>query len=115
MVAYMVKSDGGFVWACKNYDGDVQSDCLAQGIFLPVQVMDLLDSWLQFFLLLMDQYKPKQLTELSQDTIECGNKENKHQQTQLLAFLHGLEDFFTEQNLMITNSSTISVELWKQA
>lgn len=29
MVAYMVKSDGGFVWACKNYDGDVQSDCLA--------------------------------------------------------------------------------------
>lgn len=31
MVAYMVKSDGGFVWACKNYDGDVQSDTLAQG------------------------------------------------------------------------------------
>jgi isocitrate dehydrogenase len=31
MVAYMVKSSGGFVWACKNYDGDVQSDCLAQG------------------------------------------------------------------------------------
>ena len=23
MVAYMVKSEGGFVWACKNYDGDV--------------------------------------------------------------------------------------------
>ena len=34
MVAYMVKSEGGFVWACKNYDGDVQSDCLAQGILL---------------------------------------------------------------------------------
>ncbi len=33
MVAYMVKSDGGYVWACKNYDGDVQSDCLAQGNF----------------------------------------------------------------------------------
>ena len=31
MVAYMLKSNGGFVWACKNYDGDVQSDCLAQG------------------------------------------------------------------------------------
>lgn len=29
MVAYMIKSDGGFVWACKNYDGDVQSDILA--------------------------------------------------------------------------------------
>lgn len=23
MVAYMIKSEGGFVWACKNYDGDV--------------------------------------------------------------------------------------------
>jgi isocitrate dehydrogenase len=31
MVAYMVKSEGGFVWACKNYDGDVQSDTVAQG------------------------------------------------------------------------------------
>ncbi|KAL7753873.1 Isocitrate dehydrogenase [NADP], mitochondrial precursor (Oxalosuccinate decarboxylase) [Sorochytrium milnesiophthora] len=31
MVAQAIKSDGGFVWACKNYDGDVQSDVLAQG------------------------------------------------------------------------------------
>jgi len=31
MVAQAIKSDGGFVWACKNYDGDVQSDILAQG------------------------------------------------------------------------------------
>jgi isocitrate dehydrogenase len=31
MVAYAVKSNGGFVWACKNYDGDVQSDIVAQG------------------------------------------------------------------------------------
>ena len=31
MVAYGVKSDGGYVWACKNYDGDVQSDMVAQG------------------------------------------------------------------------------------
>ena len=37
MVAYAVKSEGGYVWACKNYDGDVQSDFLAQGLhcFLP--------------------------------------------------------------------------------
>lgn len=34
MVAFALKSDGGFVWACKNYDGDVQSDSLAQGLFL---------------------------------------------------------------------------------
>jgi len=31
MVAQSLKSDGGFVWACKNYDGDVQSDVVAQG------------------------------------------------------------------------------------
>lgn len=32
MVAQVLKSSGGFVWACKNYDGDVQSDILAQGM-----------------------------------------------------------------------------------
>ena len=31
MVAFAIKSEGGFVWACKNYDGDVQSDVVAQG------------------------------------------------------------------------------------
>jgi len=31
MVALAMKWDGGFVWACKNYDGDVQSDSVAQG------------------------------------------------------------------------------------
>ncbi|XP_013771963.1 isocitrate dehydrogenase [NADP], mitochondrial-like [Limulus polyphemus] len=31
MVAQVLKSTGGFVWACKNYDGDVQSDVVAQG------------------------------------------------------------------------------------
>ncbi|CAG5865394.1 unnamed protein product [Menidia menidia] len=31
MVAQAMKSDGGFIWACKNYDGDVQSDSVAQG------------------------------------------------------------------------------------
>ena len=29
MVAYAIKSNGGYVWACKNYDGDVQSDIVA--------------------------------------------------------------------------------------
>lgn len=33
MVAYAMKSEGGYVWACKNYDGDVQSDFLAQGLY----------------------------------------------------------------------------------
>ncbi|MFQ5776244.1 MAG: isocitrate/isopropylmalate family dehydrogenase, partial [Kiloniellaceae bacterium] len=31
MVAAALKWSGGFLWACKNYDGDVQSDTVAQG------------------------------------------------------------------------------------
>ena len=31
MVAASLKWGGGYVWACKNYDGDVQSDTVAQG------------------------------------------------------------------------------------
>ena len=31
MVASALKWEGGFIWACKNYDGDVQSDIVAQG------------------------------------------------------------------------------------
>ena len=31
MVAYALKAPGNFLWACKNYDGDVQSDTVAQG------------------------------------------------------------------------------------
>lgn len=42
MVAYAMKSEGGFVWACKNYDGDVQSDSVAQGRFEKISVSDCL-------------------------------------------------------------------------
>ena len=31
MVACAMKWNGAFIWACKNYDGDVQSDTVAQG------------------------------------------------------------------------------------
>ena len=34
MVASAMKWEGGYVWACKNYDGDVQSDTVAQGFGL---------------------------------------------------------------------------------
>lgn len=34
MVAQCLKSAGQFVWACKNYDGDVQSDTVAQGVYI---------------------------------------------------------------------------------
>jgi len=30
MVACAIKWNGNYVWACKNYDGDVQSDTIAQ-------------------------------------------------------------------------------------
>ena len=30
-VARVIRSEGGYIWACKNYDGDVQSDTVAQG------------------------------------------------------------------------------------
>lgn len=36
MVAQAMKSEGGFIWACKNYDGDVQSDAVAQGEYKQV-------------------------------------------------------------------------------
>ena len=35
MVACALKWNGGYVWACKNYDGDVQSDTVAQGFGSP--------------------------------------------------------------------------------
>lgn len=41
MVAYMMKSEGGYVWACKNYDGDVQSDSVAQGKSLIIKDLGL--------------------------------------------------------------------------
>ena len=31
MVACAMKWNGNYIWACKNYDGDVQSDTVAQG------------------------------------------------------------------------------------
>jgi isocitrate dehydrogenase len=31
LAAHAIRSSGGFVWACKNYDGDIQSDMVAAG------------------------------------------------------------------------------------
>lgn len=46
MVAYALKSEGGYVWACKNYDGDVQSDLLAQGNLVYLQELSLKRNYL---------------------------------------------------------------------
>jgi len=35
MVRFMMKSSGGFLWACKNYDGDVQAALVSQGFGSP--------------------------------------------------------------------------------
>ncbi len=35
MVRFMMKSTGGFLWACKNYDGDVQTALVTQGFGSP--------------------------------------------------------------------------------
>jgi isocitrate dehydrogenase len=43
MVAQVIKGEGGYVWACKNYDGDVQSDLVAQGKIAFMQDTDLSD------------------------------------------------------------------------
>ena len=44
MVAFVVKSPGGYVWACKNYDGDVQSEVIAQGFGARALMTSLLHS-----------------------------------------------------------------------
>ena len=47
MVAYALKVDGDFVWACKNYDGDVQSDTVAQGMAYVVTPICWTQIWFQ--------------------------------------------------------------------
>jgi isocitrate dehydrogenase len=44
MVAAALKMPGGYVWACKNYDGDVQSDVVAQGFGSPGLMASVLTS-----------------------------------------------------------------------
>lgn len=115
MVAYMMKSEGGYVWACKNYDGDVQSDSVAQGIQSLRQDLDRLDSWLQSSFPQMGLFSLKQLMEQSQGIIVYGNKEKKLPLTLLLAFLPGLEVFCTELPSIIMNFWNILCRRWKRA
>lgn len=50
MVAYALKSEGGYVWACKNYDGDVQSDFLAQGVNSVLLILFVMELFLSPFI-----------------------------------------------------------------
>jgi isocitrate dehydrogenase len=38
-VARIMKSEGGFIWACKNYDGDVMSDMLSSRVWVSLAMM----------------------------------------------------------------------------
>ena len=92
MVACAMKWSGKYIWACKNYDGDVQSDTMAQGY----GSLGLMTSTL----LTPDGkvWKLKLLTEQLQDIIECISKEKKLQQILLHLFLLGQEDWPIEEN-----------------
>ena len=71
MVACAMKWEGGFVWACKNYDGDVQSDTIAQGFGSLGLMTSVLMTPTENLL------KRKLLTALSPDTIDNIKKENQ--------------------------------------
>ena len=85
--AATLKWNGGFVWACKNYDGDVQSDTVAQGF----GSLGLMTS------VLLTPDGNIMESEAAHGTVTRHyrlhtNKENKHLQTQSHQFLHGLGD-----------------------
>ena len=85
MVACAMKWNGGYVWACKNYDGDVQSDTVAQGfgsLGLMTSVLMTPDG---------KTVESEAAHEQLQDIIECINRVKKHLQTRLHLFLLGQE------------------------
>ena len=85
MVACAMKWNGGYVWACKNYDGDVQSDTVAQGF----GSLGLMTSVL---MTLMEKLWSQKLpTEQLLGIIGCINRVKKHLLIQLRLYLLGLE------------------------
>ena len=93
MVACAMKWNGGYVWACKNYDGDVQSDTIAQGfgsLGLMTSVLMTPDG--------KQLQRQKLLMEQLQDIIGCIKLEKKLPQIQLHQYLLGLEVCLTEEH-----------------
>ena len=107
MVAAAMKWEGGFVWACKNYDGDVQSDVVAQGfgsLGLMTSVLMTPDG---------KTIDRKQRTELLQDIIEPMKKEKPHLLTQLLQYSRGQEGYGIEASLIkIVNCNSLFLSNW---
>ena len=95
MVACAMKWDGGFVWACKNYDGDVQSDTVAQGfgsLGLMTSVLMTPDG---------KTVEAEAAHGRSPVTIVSISRVNRHQQTRLPLSLHGRGRCLTAQSSMI--------------
>ena len=129
MVAQAVKSSGGFVWACKNYDGDVQSDILAQGFgSLGMMTSELLtpdgaiieseaargtydpQHWSVAELCLTFVCPPK---EPLPAIIVNGKKAKRHRRTPLRPSSRGLGVFSTALSSMEMTPSTTSALIWK--
>lgn len=122
MVAQVIKGEGGYVWACKNYDGDVQSDLVAQGINIFMQDMDHWDWWPQFYTPLMVLLKLKPHMEQLPDTTDNIKKVLRLQLTQSPVSLPGLAVYCTEPSLTtslnLRSSATLSklllLRLWSK-
>lgn len=94
----MMKSEGGYIWACKNYDGDVQSDCVAQGygsLGLMTSVLigkdDVIESEAAHGTVTRHFRQHQQVNALCY----INRREKKLLLTLLLAFSHGPEAYFT--------------------
>ncbi|KAF6158259.1 hypothetical protein GIB67_028683 [Kingdonia uniflora] len=99
MVAYALKSDGAYVWVYKNYDGDVQSDFLAQGF----GSLGLTTSVMMERLL-----KLKQPMEPLHDTTGFIRKVVKLVQIALLQSLRGHEGLLTDTKQVCAKISSTS-------
>ena len=88
MVASSLRWEGGYVWACKNYDGDVQSDTVAQGFG-------------SLGLMMVVRWKLKPLTALSPATTASIRRGNQRQPTRLPRFSLGPAVLLIEECLII--------------
>jgi len=81
-VARIIRSEGGMVWACKNYDGDVMSDMVASAFGSLAMMTSVLVSP-------DGKYEFEAAHELLQDIITSTLKEKRHPPTQWQPYLHG--------------------------
>ena len=99
MVASALKWNGNFVWACKNYDGDVQSDTVAQGFGITwINDLDTGNSRRH------KPWKPKQLMVPLPATTGITRRENQLPPILSHLFLHGQEALNSGESSMATRN-----------